>query len=528
LIPPKSSSSNPAPAPDPAQSAIRNPQSAIRNPQSAIRNPQTAMPAPTSAGWNLDHSYTHLPELFFQSTLPVPVRTPRLAILNAPLATELGLDPEILSLPQHAGLFTGNLLPENARPIAQAYAGHQFGHFTGLGDGRAILLGEQITPDGRRFDIQLKGSGRTPYSRGGDGRAALGPMLREYLISEAMHALGIPTTRSLAVATTGEPVFRQDELPGAVLTRVAASHIRVGTFQWAAAHRDTPALAALAHHTRQRHYPEVPDDAPFINLFRAIIDRQAALIAKWLHVGFIHGVMNTDNTALSGETIDYGPCAFIDAYDPKTVFSSIDTAGRYAYDRQSPITRWNLARLAETLLPLIDPDEKQAAALANEALGRFQEIFHHHWLTGMRAKLGLLTAEENDDTLIQSLLDWMHPSQADFTNTFRALSSESALATPPFPDPDFTAWHARWIARLSREPKSAAEATALMRAKNPALIPRNHKVEEALAAASDHGDLAPFQRLLTALAHPFTSDPPPDLTSHAPADSPPFQTFCGT
>ncbi len=462
------------------------------------------------ASWRLEHTYTRLPEMFFTEVEPTAVKEPRMVIFNHALAAELGL-PE-----DDAAIYAGNALPPGARPIAQAYAGHQFAHFTGLGDGRAILLGEQITPAGDRFDIQLKGPGPTPYSRRGDGRAALGPMLREYVISEAMHALGIPTTRSLAVVTTGEKVWRQDGgLPGAVLTRVAASHIRVGTFEWAAAHRDPAALRALAEHTRQRHYSDVENDPAA--LFEAVMERQAALIAKWMLVGFIHGVMNTDNMALSGETIDYGPCAFMDAYDPATVFSSIDRNGRYAYGNQAPIAQWNLARLAEAMLPLFHEDEKQAVEVANGLIPRFEGRFKHHWLAGMRAKLGLMTEEAEDAVLIQDLLDWMKEKGADFTNTF------AALATGRF---ESNEWHLRWSERLKRQAQTADEVSQLMRRSNPAFIPRNHKVEEALAAANG-GDLNPLQRLLTVLADPF------DHTAELPEFSEPsgqgsYQTFCGT
>jgi uncharacterized protein YdiU (UPF0061 family) len=483
----------------------------------------------TPAGWNWDHSYARLPELFFAKARPVPVREPRLVLLNRALAISLGLDPDVLETSDHSAIFAGNQIPEGAEPIAQAYAGHQFGHFTGLGDGRAILLGEHLAPDGKRFDIQLKGSGRTPFSRGGDGRAALGPMLREYIISEAMHALGIPTTRSLAVAATGEEVFRTDLLPGAVLTRVAASHIRVGTFQWAAAHQDPAALRALADHTLQRHFPELADrETRYADFFEAVLDRQAALIAKWLHVGFIHGVMNTDNTALSGETIDYGPCAFMDHYDPDTVFSSIDRHGRYAYGKQPEIARWNLARLAEAMLPLLHDDHQVAVDLANEALGAFEERFQGHWLLGMRAKLGMFSAEKEDAAIVAQLLEWMQANQMDFTNTFRALSDENAIAEPTFIDAGFMQWHEAWNARLSRQPQSPATVAESMRANNPSVVPRNHRVEEALAAASEQGDPGPLQRLLDALAHPYAADAPPEFTSPPPPGRPAYQTFCGT
>ncbi len=486
-----------------------------------------ALPASTAAGWNLDHSYSRLPALFFRHATPAPVKRPGLAVFNENLAASLGLNPESLQHPDQAGLFTGNLLPPGANPIAQAYAGHQFGHFTTLGDGRAILLGEQLTPDGRRFDIQLKGSGRTAFSRGGDGLAALGPMLREYLISEAMHALGIPTTRSLAVATTGESVFRNDELPGAVLTRVAASHIRVGTFQWAAAHEDHAALRALADHTRRRHFPDLAE-ASHLDFFHAVMERQASLVAKWLQVGFVHGVMNTDNMALSGETIDYGPCAFLDAYDSDTVFSSIDHGGRYAYAQQPSIARWNLARLAEAMIPLLDDDGKRAVELANEALHQFQGIFQNHWLDGMRGKLGILNSEPADLAFIQRLLDWMQESKQDFTGTFRTLSSAASLEAPAFPDPVFADWHAAWQARLALQAEGPAEILRRMISANPRVIPRNHKVEEALSAATLHADFAPFHKLLAAITRPFDEPEGDEFTTPPPDGSPRYQTFCGT
>ncbi len=477
-------------------------------------------------GWNWDHTYVRLPELLFSRTRPVPVINPRLAILNRPLALSLGLDPDVLE--NSADIFAGKEIPPGSDPIAQAYAGHQFGGFTNLGDGRAILLGEHLDPAGSRSDIQLKGSGRTPYSRGGDGRAALGPMLREYLISEAMHTLGIPTTRSLAVAATGEEVIRQEILPGAVLTRIAASHIRVGTFQYAAAHEDLAVLTALADYTIQRHFPELMEsETRYFDFFEAVMERQAALIAKWLHVGFIHGVMNTDNMALSGETIDYGPCAFMDDYDPDTVFSSIDRQGRYAYGNQPQIARWNLARLAETLLPLFHEDQKTAVDLVNEALGSFDARFQGHWLLGMRSKLGLFTAENEDPALVQELLDWMHASHMDFTNTFRTLSHESAITEPAFIEAGSLTWRLQWIARLSRQPQSPAEVAEKMRSHNPAVIPRNHKVEEALAAAVN-GDLSVMHRLLEVLADPFGDDCPVEYTTPQPPGAPTYQTFCGT
>jgi uncharacterized protein YdiU (UPF0061 family) len=482
-------------------------------------------------GWRLEHTYAALPPIFFSDVRPTSVARPQIVAFNATLAVELGLDPDALNSADGAQVFAGNVLPAGARPIAQAYAGHQFGHFTALGDGRAILLGEQVTPSGKRCDIQLKGAGPTPYARRGDGRAALGPMLREYIISEAMHALGIPTTRSLAVVTTGEPVYRDTELEGAILTRIASSHIRVGTMQWAAAHKDRAALEALSHYTRARHYPAIPaGDASHLMLLDAIIERQAALIARWQLVGFIHGVMNTDNMALSGETIDYGPCAFMDAYAPDTVFSSIDRDGRYAYGNQPAIAVWNLARLAEAMLPLFSPDSEQAVALATASLDRFDVLFKDHWLGGMRAKLGLFTQEAEDLSLVEDLLTWMHRESADFTNTFRALTAGSQ---PDGTDPTeqtetaFDAWHLRLVARRERQPQSHADVQSLMRRSNPAVIPRNHQVEAALHAATV-GDLSVMTRLLDVLATPYDHDR--EVTAFAAPGNPsrPYRTFCGT
>ncbi len=481
------------------------------------------------AGWRLEHTYTELPQIFYSHATPTTVREPRLIAFNRPLATMLGLDAASLEGAEGAAIFAGNAVPDGGRPIAQAYAGHQFGHFTGLGDGRAILLGEQVTPSGDRLDIQLKGAGQTRFSRRGDGRAALGPMLREYIISEAMHALGIPTTRSLAVVKTGEPVYRETELDGAVLTRVAASHIRVGTVQWAAAHDDIEALRALADYTRARHYPElvdVPD--PHLALFDAILARQASLIARWQLVGFIHGVMNTDNMALSGETIDYGPCAFMDRYDPATVFSSIDHGGRYAYGNQPAIAQWNLARLAEAMLPLFDRDIDRAVEHAVPALDRFPDLFERHWLDGMRAKLGLFTQEDTDKALVDDLLAWMQQRSADFTNTFRSLTSGRLIEDATTADPEFEAWHRRLVARRGRQPQSAAEAEDLMRRHNPAFIPRNHNVEEALLAATSADDLSVMERLLDVLGTPYDHGRDLPQFSMPSSGDRTYRTFCGT
>jgi serine/tyrosine/threonine adenylyltransferase len=482
-----------------------------------------------TTGWRLEHTYEALPQIFSVPAEPTTFRAPQLVAFNRPLATCLGLNPDVLDGDEGAAIFSGNRLPDGGSPIAQAYAGHQFGHFTVLGDGRAILLGEQVTPSGARVDIQLKGAGKTRFSRRGDGRAALGPMLREYIVSEAMHALGIPTTRSLAVATTGETVYREGALQGAVLTRVAASHIRVGTMQWAAAHQDEQGVRALADYTLTRHYPEFAD-APerYLALYHAILARQASLIARWQLVGFIHGVMNTDNMALSGETIDYGPCAFMNAYDPATVFSSIDEGGRYAYGNQPSIAQWNLARLAEAMLPLFDADTDRAVQMATEALNQFSELFGQHMLDGMRAKLGLFTQEDGDGALGDDFLTWMRRRPADFTNTFRSLTRGRLLEESAEADPELAAWHGRWQGRRARQPQPATESDALMQRHNPAVIPRNHNVEAALSAATRDHDYAVMHRLLDALARPYDYDRDlPDYTAPGPVDHG-YRTFCGT
>jgi len=490
----------------------------------------TQLPSTLDTGWSFDNSYARLPEFFYSRLGPTPVRAPKLVVLNGPLAASLGLSEQALRSAEGAAVLAGNRVPEGAEPLAQAYAGHQFGHFTMLGDGRALLLGEQMTPAGERFDIQLKGSGETPYSRRGDGRAALGPMLREYIISEAMHALGIPTTRSLAVTATGETILRETELPGAVLTRIAASHIRVGTFQYAAAGGTVQHLRTLADYTLQRHYPEAAEaDNRYLALLREVIRRQASLIAKWQLVGFIHGVMNTDNMALSGETIDYGPCAFMDTYDPETVFSSIDTYGRYAYGNQPLIAGWNLARFAETLLPLLHDDEEQAVRLAQDAISEFSGLYQRHWLAGMRAKLGLHGEDSQDEALATDLLDLMQQHRADYTNTFRLLTLGRPEETAMSGTPEFAAWLERWHARLGGAQGAAEASRERMRSSNPAVIPRNHRVEEALSAAVEEGDLSVMERLLAALANPYAYAPEQDEYAAPPEPSScPYRTFCGT
>lgn len=490
------------------------------------------------SGWNFDNSYTRLPEALFVHQMPDPVARPGMVILNHGLALALGLSPG----EGDEAFLAGNELPDGATPVAQAYAGHQFGHPNMLGDGRAVLVGEHIAPDGSRHDIQYKGSGRTPFSRSGDGRAGLAPMLREYLIGEAMHGAGIATTRCLGVATTGEPVMRETMQPGAVMVRVAASHIRVGTFQYAgglfAAHGDRAPLEALFAHTLARHYPDIdPDgDRPALDLLAAMVERHAALVTDWMRVGFIHGVMNTDNMTLSGETIDYGPCAFMDAYDPQTVFSSIDRGGRYAFAAQPGIAQWNIARLAEALLPLIDEDARIAIERATEVIEGFTDVFQHKWLAMMRAKLGLSDAREEDEALVRDLLAWMQSAKADYTNLFLdieeglAEGSEDGLPDGAFYRAEaFREWHARWLKRLEDGGRDAA--LDLMRRTNPAVIPRNHMVEQALAAASDEPrDMAPFNDLLAVLADPYARHDanaayrlPP-----SPEQAAGYRTFCGT
>ena len=522
-----------------------------------------------NVGWKWHDSYGELPELFYTRQTPVPVRAPELFVLNESYAAALGLGPDALRSEEAVQTLAGNEVPAGTSPLAQAYAGHQFGHFNRLGDGRALLLGEHMTPAGQRLDIQLKGSGRTPYSRGGDGRAALGPMLREYIISEAMYGLGIPTTRSLAVVTTGEMILREQELPGAILTRVAASHIRVGTFQYAAAWGSVEDLRALADYTWLRHYSDVllaEGQSRYLALLLEVIRRQAALIAQWQLVGFIHGVMNTDNMTLSGETIDYGPCAFMDQFDPATVYSSIDQQGRYAYGNQPDIALWNLARLAEALLPLLHEDEEAAIRIAQEALAEFPDLYQAHWLRGMRAKLGLFTPalasetadvggqqsatekgnegnkrteprsdghnhdehKDADEQLIFDLLQLMHQHRADYTNTFRLLTLEQPVEPTLAETAEYVSWYTRWQSRLAMQQQTREQSLELMRSSNPAVIPRNHRVEEALVAAMK-GDHGVMERLLDVLAKPFAYSTAQEEYSAGPPDSMcNYRTFCGT
>ena len=479
--------------------------------------------------FQLESTYTKLPQVLFSKLSPSPVRQPGVVLFNEKLANEIGLNLSDMSKEVRADLFAGNFVPEGTEPFAQAYAGHQFGNFTMLGDGRAIVLGEHLTPSGQRLDLQLKGSGRTSYSRGGDGRAALGPMLREYIISEAMHALGIPTTRSLAVVTTGEKVYRETELPGAILTRIASSHIRVGTFEFTSLQKDKKVTQALLDYLIDRHFPEIKEkeNQPFA-LLEAVIYQQAELITHWMRVGFIHGVMNTDNMALSGETIDYGPCAFMDTFAPDTVFSSIDHKGRYAYANQPYIAQWNLARLAESLLPLMDGEKEEIIAMAEDLLNSFEQVYKNKWLSMMGSKLGLSRVDNEDEKLITDLLEWMHQNSADFTNTFRDLSKEKLPEEELYKSKNFTNWRARWQDRIEKEELDWEASFALMKSVNPAVIPRNHKVEEALQAGEE-GDITPFHNLISALDMPYE-----DGDHLLPYQAPPqpgekvLQTFCGT
>ena len=480
-------------------------------------------------GWHFDNTYSRLPKVMSSQLTPIPVENPKLTIFNHGFSKELGLDFSSLNNNQIASIFSGNLLPKESKCIAQAYAGHQFGYFTMLGDGRAILIGEHLSKNNKRFDIQFKGSGKTPYSRNGDGRAALGPMLREYIVSEAMHSLGIPTTRSLAVVKTGENVIRETPLPGAILTRVAASHIRVGTFQYVTATEDEKNLKTLFDYTIDRHYPKIKDSkTPAIDLLKIVMEKQIKLVVDWMRVGFIHGVMNTDNMAISGETIDYGPCAFMDAYDPETVFSSIDHNGRYAYFNQPGITKWNLARFAETLLPLIDKNKDKAIKIVTEIINNFGEIYKKNWLEMMRKKLGLIGKKNNDEKLINDLLSLLHEQKADYTNTFCSLMNEDVQNDKIFNNKEFIDWHQKWKECLAKNNNSTEESLKLMRSVNPIVIPRNHKVEEVLEAANKD-DLNPFHDFLKVLEKPYENQSKTNnYQSPAPPSEKKYQTFCGT
>ena len=494
------------------------------------------------AGFAFVNQYARLPERFYARVNPTPVGAPSLIKLNHALAEELGLDAAALEQPEGVAMLAGNAVPPGAEPLAQAYAGHQFGHLNPrLGDGRAILLGEVVDRDGRAKDIQLKGAGRTPFSRGGDGRSALGPVLREYIVSEAMHALGIKTTRALAAVLTGEQVYRDTALPGAILARVASSHVRIGTFEYLRQRNDKEGIKLLADFVIDRHYPQIREQAPanpYLALLDGIIDAKAALVASWLRVGFIHGVMNTDNTSVSGETIDYGPCAFMDRYDPATVFSSIDRQGRYAYINQSNIALWNLSRLAECLLHLIDDDQQRAIDKAEHHLSAFGDIIRSYWLDGMCRKLGLTTAGDGDRPLVESWLSLLEQHEVDFTLGFRRLtdylaasdSAEDALRNVFGKGSSaLDNWLTLWRQRLSREQQSREALAQIMAAANPVYIPRNHRIEAVITAAVEQGDFKPMHEMVDVLSNPYAEQPGRELYAQPPAPSERvYQTFCGT
>ena len=477
--------------------------------------------------WNFDNTYSRLPDPFREKINPVKVKNPELVMLNKSLAEDLNLDFSGLDQAKLSALFSGNELPNNSRSIAQAYAGHQFGHFTMLGDGRAVLIGEHISKSNHRYDIQFKGSGKTAFSRNGDGRAALGPMLREYIISESMHFLNIPTTRSLAVAKTGEKVIRETQLEGAILTRVASSHIRVGTFQYIAARNKKGELEMLFEYVIKRHYPEIESSKnQALDLLNVVLNKQIELVVNWMRVGFIHGVMNTDNMSIAGETIDYGPCAFMDIYDPKTVFSSIDKLGRYAYCNQPIITKWNLSRFAECLIPLIDGDQDKAIKLATEVIDTFEKKYEEKWLGMMRNKIGLADEDEKDKFLILDLLTWMHQNKVDYTNTFCHLMNFQTQNDIVYENNEFSDWKKRWQERLSQN-SSSEKYINLMRSVNPLVIPRNHIVEDALKKANQ-GNFEPINKFLKILSSPYTDQK--HITKYQiPSQSDEnYQTFCGT
>ena len=478
-------------------------------------------------GWCFNNTYSKLPDKFSTKINPVPVKAPQLVILNENLSKELNLNFSENSKEELSEIFSGNKLPEGSSSLAQAYAGHQFGHFTILGDGRATLMGEH-TLDNKRFDIQFKGSGQTPFSRNGDGRAALGPMLREYIISEAMNALGIPTTRSLAVVKTGEEVIREEKLQGAILTRVASSHIRVGTFQYFTATQDEKNLKTLFDYTIERHYPNIKKSKnQGTDLLEVLMEKQINLVLNWMRVGFIHGVMNTDNMAVSGETIDYGPCAFMDAYDPKTVFSSIDHMGRYSYSNQPIITKWNLARFAECLLPFIHSDKDEAIKIATEIINNFEILYEKKWLNMMRDKLGLFGEYKEDEVLILNLLDWMFRNKADYTNTFIFLMGEKISNEKIYEDSEFLIWKNKWYDRLKLNKNSKEKYLKLMRSVNPIVIPRNHKIEEVLKQAYEN-NLTPMIKFIEILKKPYEHQSNIDEYKSPSISKDKYITYCGT
>ena len=479
--------------------------------------------------WKFENSYLQLPKNMQSKQLPEKVKNPKIVLINNNLSNELGinlsnLDPEYLAL-----VFSGNQLPTGSDTIAMAYAGHQFGHFTILGDGRAILIGEHINNKKQRYEIQFKGSGKTEFSRNGDGKAALGPMLREYIISEAMYHLNIPTTRSLAVVKTDEKVIRETELTRAILTRVASSHIRVGTFQYFAYKKDDESLKSLVNYSIDRHYSEIKNSENiYINLIDRLMDKQIDLVVNWMRVGFIHGVMNTDNMALSGETIDYGPCAFMDKYDPKTVFSSIDHFGRYAYYNQPSITKWNLARFAECLIPFLDTNKDEAIKIATNKINEFDKKYEKKWLKMMSDKIGLLDTEKEDEVLILDLLQWMHSNKADYTNTFYNLINEKIFSNQVYDNADFLTWKDRWKMRLSKYKNKMDKVEEKMKFSNPIIIPRNYKVEEALTAA-ENGDMSLVEILLKALEKPYENNSNlKDFQITEKLNKSGYKTYCGT
>ncbi|MCH7413823.1 YdiU family protein [Belliella sp. R4-6] len=480
--------------------------------------------------WNLQHSYSSLPNKLFSFQSPIPVKSPKLVLFNHELAQSIDLEVSDNELDKLSQVLGGNVLPENSKPLAQAYAGHQFGNFTILGDGRAILIGEQLTNSQKLFDIQLKGSGRTPYSRGGDGRATLKSMLREYLISEAMYHLGISSSRSLAVVASGETVQREWENDGAILTRVAKSHIRVGTFEFAYQYLSLEEQKELTVYVIKRHYPELEGSKnPALELLKKVMEKQAELISDWMRVGFIHGVMNTDNVSIAGETIDYGPCAFMNVYDPGTVFSSIDTAGRYAFGNQPKITHWNLSRLAIALLPQIDEDQDKAVKTAQETLNQFPDIYESKYLQLMRNKLGLIGEEPQDKALVEDLLNIMNQMKADYTNTFASLTSGEFSENELFENDRFQDWYLNWIQRATKNGQTLEAAQKTMALHNPIYIPRNHKVEEALFQATENNDYSIFHEMLKVMKTPYQFNE--NFTAYqfpALEGDNGYQTFCGT
>ena len=480
-------------------------------------------------GWKFDNTYLNLPESMVSKLSPTPVKAPEVVLFNNALSKNLGLNFSNVNKKELASLFSGNQLPNGSETIAQAYAGHQFGHFTILGDGRALIIGEHITQDKKRFDLQFKGSGKTPYSRNADGRAALGPMLREYIISEAMHSLKIPTTRSLAVVKTGENIIRETNLQGAILTRVASSHIRVGTFQYALISKNEDNLKILLDYTIERHYPYIKKSkSPSVELLKIVVEKQISLITQWMRVGFIHGVMNTDNMTVSGETIDYGPCAFMNTYDPNTVFSSIDLHGRYAYFNQPVIAKWNLERFAESLVPLIDKDRKIAVEIATNLMSDFPEKYKNSWLEMMKKKLGLIGDDPKDEQLIIELLSWMHQNKADYTNTFCYLMKEYKQKHEIYHEKQFILWKKKWEGRIKLNNNFHENSLKIMRKVNPLVIPRNHLVEEALNYATKMNDLNKVIELLKVLENPYSNISATSFYQSAPNSEENYVTYCGT